>query len=229
MNARPQRRAIRRLAELGAIAIMLLGVAPMMGRADALTSISEPRGNPYQVQLDAQGRPMPFTIAVAGFPAGSLVYVEQCDARPTSAANWAPTRDCDIGTSPAAAIVDPSGRARFDAGDRNHSFQPFVGLGPESLFSCLTPGAASAKNGLAEYRSCQIRVSSNNNQSTADQVFMPIVFGSASAPLAAASHAGSSSSKLTTVFVIIAIVVLLGVAGRGLMLGLRRRRMTRAG
>jgi len=221
---RPVRRRARRL---GAFVVVLVAFSPMAGRADAVTTISQPRGNPYHVQLDAQGRPVPFTIAVAGFPAGSLVYVEQCDAQPTGAPNWAPTRDCDIGTSPAAAIVDPSGNARFEAGDRNHSFQPFVGLGPEGLFSCLTPGAAAAKNGLPEYRSCQIRVSSNNNESTADQVFMPIVFGPGTAS-AAAAHSGSSSSSSTTGLVIGVLVVLLGVAGAALTLGLRRRRAARS-
>jgi hypothetical protein len=221
MNARP-RRAIPRVGRLSAIALVLIAVAPTMSRADAVTSISEPNGNPYGVQLDPQGRPVPFTIVVAGFPAGSLVYVEQCDPQPTSAPNWAPTRDCDIGTSPAAAIVDPTGRARFDAADRNHSFQPFVGLGPESLFSCVTPGAAAAKNGLPEYRSCQIRVSSNNNQSTPDQVFMPIVFGSASASPAAPGRSGSSS-HLTTLFVIVAVVVLLVAVGAAPVVARRRR------
>ena len=226
MNVRPRRRAIPRVAGLCATALVLTVVAPM-SRAGAATSISEPHGKPYHVHLDPQGKPIPFTIAVAGFPAGSLVYVEQCDAQPTSAPNWAPTRDCDIGTSPAAAIVDSSGKARFASGDRNHSFQPFVGLGPESLFSCLTPGAAAVKNGLPEYRSCQIRVSSNNNQSTADQVIMPMVFGNGSASSAVGPHSGSSSN-LTTVFVIIAVVVLLGAVGAGPVVARRRRRTTRS-
>jgi hypothetical protein len=224
MNLRSLERLTRRVVGIGAIVALGLTFAPALGRADATTAISEPRGNPYHVPLDAQGRPIPFTVAVAGFPAGSLVYVEQCDAQPPSATNWAPTRNCDIGSSPAAAIVDGKGQARFDAGDRNHAFQPFVGLGPESLFKCLTAGAAPAKNGLSEFRSCQIRVSSNNSQSTADQVFLPIVFGSASA----SSGAQSSSSSSSRSMVILVVVILVVLIGAGLALGLRARRTPRS-
>ena len=176
------------------IAVLLALVAPM-GRAGAATTITEPSARPYLVALDTQGRPKPFTVAASGFPAGSLVYVEQCDPQPTSAPNWAPTRNCDIGSSPAPAIVDANGRARFDAGDRNHAFQPFVGLGPEGLFNCLTPDAKSPKNGLPEFRACQVRVSSNNNQSTTDQVFLPIVFGNSSSAPGATAKSGSSSNS----------------------------------
>ena len=219
MNGRPHLRRMRRVARYGALASLLLVIAPMVSRADAVTTIVAPDGAPYHVPVDAQGRPVPFTIAVTGFPAGSLVYVEQCDAQPTSAPNWAPSRDCDIGTSPAPVIADAGGRARFAAGDRNHSFQPFVGLGPEGLFSCLTPGAAALNNGLPEYRSCQIRVSSSNTQSTTDQVLLSIVFGNASA-----SHSGSSPRATTAV----AFVVALAVVGTGLAFARRRRRATGA-
>jgi hypothetical protein len=219
MNASRTRRTPRRLL----IVAVLLASLATMGRAAAATTIAEPSANPYHVQLDPQGRPKPFTIAVAGFPAGSLVYVEQCDAQPTSTPDWAPTRNCDIGTSPAPAIVDPTGRARFEASDRNRSFQPFVGLGPESLFSCLAPNAALLKNGLPEYRSCQIRVSSNNNESTTDQVFLPIVFGNSSMP-ASTPQSGSSSSRST--YLIVGLGGALLAIAAGVAFGLRRRRAT---
>jgi hypothetical protein len=206
------------------VAVLLASLAAM-GSAGAATTISEPTANPFHVQLDAKGRPIPFTIAVAGFRAGSLVYVEQCDAQPTTAPDWAPTRDCDIGTSPAAAIVDPSGHARFAAADPNHSLQPFVGLGPEGLFSCLEPNAPSLKNQLPEFRSCQIRVSSSNNQSTTDQVFLPIVFGNSSASPSAANSDSSSSSS--TYLAVGAGAVLLAIVAVG-VLRLRSRRATRS-
>jgi hypothetical protein len=195
---------VRAVVCIGAI-VVAFAAASFAGRADAAPTISEPHGNPSVVRLDKQGRPIPFTIAVSGFPSGSLVYVEQCDARAPSAPDWAPTRDCDIGSSPAAAIVDSSGRARFDAADRNHSFQPFAGLGPESLFNCLPRKAAPSKNGLPDYPSCQIRVASNNTQTTADQVFLPIVFD------AAGSTTSSGSSRSTAVLVIAAVVLALGL------------------
>ena len=89
------------------------------------------------------------------------------------APNWSPTQDCDIGSSPAPAIVGSDGRARFEAGDPNHTFQPFVGLGPEGLFSCLAPDVKSPKNGLPEYRNCQVRVSSNNTRRPRTRCLFP--------------------------------------------------------
>ena len=204
---------------LAVVAVLVASVAPM-GRAGAATTITEPSARPYHVNLDAQGHPQPFTVAAAGFPAGSLVYVEQCDPQPTSAPNWAPTRNCDIGSSPAPAIVDPSGRARFDAGDRNHAFQPFVGSGPEGLFNCLAPDAKSPKNGLPDFRACQVRVSSNNNQSTTDQVFLPIVLGNSSASADAKKPGSSSNSTLIVVGMVVVLVLVIA----GTWLAVRRRR-----
>jgi YD repeat-containing protein len=212
-----------------AVAVAMLALfASGNDRAGAATAITEPRGSPYRVQFDPQGKPKRFTIVVTGFPAGSIVYVEQCDARPTSAPDWAPTRDCDIGTSPAPAIVDPTGRAEFVAGDRNHSFQPFVGLGPQGMFSCLTPNSPSATNGLPEYRTCQVRVSSNNNQTTADQVFLPLTFGRAPADAPASTPAGESASN-ATLPVVLTVVVLLMLVGAGIATAYRRRTFVRRG
>jgi hypothetical protein len=207
------------------VAVALVTLAAM-AHAGAAPTIAEPTANPFPVQLDPKGHPVPFTIAAAGFRAGSLVYVEQCDAKPPTEQDWEPTRNCDIGTSPAAAIVDPSGQARFAATDPNHALQPFVGLGPQGLFSCLAPNAPSLKNGLPEFRTCQIRVSSNNNQSTSDQVFLPIVFGNSRAS-AGSSNAGSSSSKSTFLVIGVGAALLAIVAVTALEI--RRRRGARTG
>ena len=99
-------------------------------------TITEPHGNPYHVKLDAQGQPVPFTITAAGFPAGSLVYVEQCDPQPPSATNWAPTRDCDIG------IVAGAGDRRPDR--PSHGSPPATGTTPSSRSSGSGPKACSA-------------------------------------------------------------------------------------
>jgi len=176
MNTRATRASVSIC--VAAIAIATLFTSLFATAAGAAPSIGEPHGSPYVVKLDAQGKPVPFTVVAKGFPPGSLVYVEQCNGRPPTAPNWLPTRDCDIGSSPAAAIADATGTARFPAGDLNHGFPAFVGLGPEGLFHCLTPDAKPTDDGLAYYRTCQIRVSSNNNVSTTDQVFQPIAFGS---------------------------------------------------
>ena len=218
-----------------AVTVAAVSVALVMLFANvvgAVTAISQPTGNPYVVALDAAGKPRPFTIVATGFRAGSLVYVEQCDARATSAPNWLPTRDCDIGTSPAAVIVDATGTARFPAGDVNHGMQPFTGLSPEGLFSCLAPSAPSLNNGLPEYRSCQIRVSSNNNQPTTDQTFLAISFGSAPSGTPATTADGSTvaaskSSTHGTAIVVAGVVVMLAAAA-AIVFALRRRRLSRA-
>jgi hypothetical protein len=215
---------VRRVAAVSAALVLLSANA-----AGAVTAISQPHGNPYVVALDSNGKPEQFTIVATGFPAGSLVYAEQCDARATSATNWLPTRDCDIGSSPAAAIVDATGAARFPAGDVNHGLQPFTGLGPEGLFNCLTPSAPSLNNGLPEYRTCQIRVSSNNNQPTIDQAFVAISFGSApsGAPAGASTVATSKASSSTAAFVVVGIVVLAALA-TAIVFARRRRRVSQA-
>ena len=227
----------RVLCALFAVMAVAFVVTSTASAAGAVPAISQPAGHPYVVKLDAQGKPVSFTIVATGFPAGSLVYVEQCDANPPSAPHWLPTRNCDIGSSPAAAIVDSSGNARFPAGDLNHGFQPFIGLGPEGLFNCLAPSAAAPKDGVPEYRSCQIRVSSNNNQATTDQVFLPIAFGVGSDPAtsksatgksAAATAAPHSSSSSSTGLVIGGIVALIAVIGLLAVFAVRRRTPARS-
>src|SRR5205823_10302843 len=116
---------------------------------------------PYYFTLNGYATKV-FTICVSSFLPGTLVYVEQCNNRSPSAVNWAPARDCDLGSSPAAAIVSSTGTATFSAGDRNHAFHPFTGSSPQGLFNCLTSSEASPHNGMPDYRRCQIRVSSNN-------------------------------------------------------------------
>jgi hypothetical protein len=195
-------------------ALSFLFVLAWSARAGAATSVTEPAGNPIHVAVDARGVPVPFTVVATGFKPGTLVYVEQCDGRPTTAPNWLPTRDCDIGTSPASVIVDPAGRVQFTEGDRNHGFHPFLGTGPETLFSCLRVNAAvSSKSLVPEYRNCQIRVSTSNYQATDDQVMVPIAFGSA---------AGSSSSGPSPL--VIALLVAVVVAGAVLVFVLLRGR-----
>jgi hypothetical protein len=176
--------------------------APAQTEAGTITS---PHGNPYVVATDAHGVPVPFTISVSGFQPRSIVYVEQCNGRPTSAPNWSPTRDCDIGTSPAGAITDAKGNATFLANDRNHALHPFAGAGPETLFNCLSPKAASPNNGSKDYRQCQIRVSSSNVFSTSDQAFLPIAFASTGG----GHRSGSSSGTVVIVVVVIALVAAL--------------------
>src|ERR1700710_518647 len=87
--------------------ICLLGLA---GVAWSSTIVS-PAGSPFAVPGDAAGTPQPFTIVATGFTPTSLVYVEQCDGIEPTTKDWSPTVNCDLGTSPAAVIVDGAGKA----------------------------------------------------------------------------------------------------------------------
>ncbi len=184
--------------------LVLAGVIALFATSAiaASTKIVEPSGKPAQVKLDANGKPMAITVKATGFAPDTQVWVEQCDGRVPSDPNWAPTRDCDVGSSPAAAIADKTGTVVFAATDRNRAVQLFVGTGPEQLFNCLTPKGASPNNGVSDYRTCQIRVSTNNAAATQDQVFVPIVFGTSSS---------SGASKVP--FLIVGAIVVLFVAG----------------
>jgi hypothetical protein len=178
-------------------------VATFAAPAGAQTRFVEPGGNPYHVALDTNGKPLPFTVTVAGFLPGHLVYLEQCNGRHPADPNWSPSLDCDAGGAPPAAIVDKSGKATFPATDYSLKFTPIMGQSPSSLFNCVRPNTATPQNGLQSYPVCQVRVSSNNASAVADQVFLPIVFG---------GSGGSGSSTSTWLIVgVIAVVVVVAI------------------
>lgn len=152
------------------VAGLFVGVDP----ANAATSITAPTGNPFVVPGNAGGDPTPFTVTATGFPVGSNVYVEQCDGTLPTAIGWDPTTNCDLGSSPAPQVADANGTVTFLLTDPNFSFHPFKGPSPQGIFNCLSPNDPSPANGLPDYRTCRIRVSSNNSAATADQVFLPI-------------------------------------------------------
>ena len=143
--------------------------------AGAATSITTPSTNPFVVPGDAGGLPQPFTVSAAGFAVGANVFVEQCDGVAATAPGWDPTINCDLGSSPAAAVADASGNVSFPVADPNFAFKPFKGMSPQGLFNCLSLNDASPANGLIDHRLCKLRVSTNNSAATADQVFLPLV------------------------------------------------------
>jgi hypothetical protein len=160
---------------LSAVAVVATALAGLVvvttGPAGAATSITAPTGNPFVVPHDVAGNPQAFDISVAGFAATTNVFVEQCDGVAPTALNWNPTAHCDIVTSPAPVISSAGGAATFGAADPNHGFSPFKGPSPQGLFNCLSPNDPASTNGLPDYRSCQIRISTNNTAVTGDQVF----------------------------------------------------------
>jgi Calx-beta domain len=157
------------------VGVSLAGIVVSAGPASAATSITNPSSNPFVVPKDAGGNPVPFTVSAAGFVPSSNVFVEQCDGVASTAVGWDPTTNCDLGSSPAAAIADGSGNVTFDSTDVNHTFHPFKGSSPQGLFNCLSVNDPSPNNGLTDYRNCKLRVSTNNSAATADQVFLQLV------------------------------------------------------
>ncbi len=162
--------------------IAVAGAAIGLGTAPAgASTILQPSSSPVVVQVARAAQPQAVTVVAGGFPTGALVYVEQCDGVAPSAPQWSPTAHCDLGTSPAPAIVDDRGLATFSSTDANRAFRPFVGESPQSLFNCLAPGQSAPKNGLAGYTDCTLRVSTNNAAVTADQTFRALAFAQVSA------------------------------------------------
>lgn len=157
------------------IGVSLAGIVVTAAPASAATSITAPSSNPFVVPKDVGGNPVPFTVSAAGFAPTSNVFVEQCDGVATTAVGWDPTTNCDLGSSPAAAIADGSGNVTFDSTDVNHTFHPFKGSSPQGLFNCLSLNDPSPNNGLTDYRNCKLRVSTNNSAATADQVFVQLI------------------------------------------------------
>jgi hypothetical protein len=194
---------MRALLVIAAVAVCMFSFAAAAG---AVPVITQPTENPYHVALDAQGKPVPFTVEVSGFPFRTAVFVEQCDGRPTWAPNWSPTIDCDLASARAPAYADSHGIVRFDASDSRRGLNGFSGPSPQGIFNCLAPGAESPKNGLPDFRDCQVRVSSNPTQITSDQAMLPIVLGAGSS-----SSSGSSHTALWITLGVLAVLVVVGV------------------
>jgi len=216
---------LARLCLIGAI-VAVFFAALGAGGAGAATEVVEPASpRPYVVPTDAQGQPQPFTIVVKGFKPGTDVYVEQCDGKAITAPHWNVTVDCDNGSSPASAIADAQGVARFDASDPNRDFVYVLGESPSRLFNCLGPHTAKPNDGLPTYSSCQVRVSTNNSQVTDDQLFFPIVVADAGGAGAATSGAKHSSH---TALVLVLVIAAVACATAGIVVFVRTRRPTHA-
>jgi hypothetical protein len=201
---------VRRLlcAVLTAFIVLAVGAS-----AGAETKIVEPTAHPYHVQLDDKGNPIAFTVVASGFTPNANVFIIQCDGRAASDPFWSPGRDCDAGTAPGAVSADAHGVAHFDAANPNQRVLLSVGQSPESIFNCVPAGAEPPSNGLRNFTTCQLRVSTNNAQATDDQVFLPIEFGGS-------SSGGSSDGWKVAVVVGGAVVLLIVLA----VLLLTRRR-----
>ena len=160
---------ITRVTAIVGATVLLLASPALAG-----TITQPPPPGPFLVPGDAAGNPQAFTVVASGFPPNSPVLVEQCDGIPATTPGWDPTLNCDLVSSPSAAIADANGVATFPTTDPNRRFTPFKGESPQSIFNCLAPGQASPNNGLPDFTNCKIRVSSNNSAVTADQAFLPI-------------------------------------------------------
>ncbi len=210
-------RLLTRLAT--GMGVATIGLVAFATPLQAATSFVAPSQSPYAVSGDASGKPEAFTVKVGGFEPNTSVYVEQCDGKAPTSAEWSPVKNCDVLTSPAAAITDAKGVATFDATDANHAFTPFRGTSPQDLFNCLGQGDESPPNDLPDFDACQVRVASTNIAATQDQVFLTIALPGRSGSVATTD---TDSSNLP--YVLISGVVVVVVAGSAYFLIQRRRR-----
>jgi hypothetical protein len=154
----------------------------MMATPAFAGNVTTPSANPYTVPGDATGAPQSFTVTGSGFTQGQQIYIEQCDGVSSTTPGWSPTEHCDLGTSPATATVGAGGTVTFPANDNNLGFTPFKGLSPQGLFTCGSPADTDPNDGLPYFENCQVRISSSNTNSTADQAFFTITLPDASTP-----------------------------------------------
>jgi hypothetical protein len=183
---------MRTCRNVGVIAAIVIGVGALAGGVAGATNIVVPSGVP-RVVANA-----PLLVTATGFRPGANVFIEQCDGvRPTKT-GWDVTINCDLGTSPPAAIADAQGAATFPADDPNRAFRPFEGESPQSLFNCMSAGKRPPANDLPSFTDCKIRVSTNNSSVTADQVFLPIVLTGRSVPAPKAPDPATVDGSPTT-------------------------------
>ncbi len=163
-------------------------------------TITSPTGSPFVVPSDGNGNPVAFTVVASGFSPGQLVFIDQCDGVAPTAPGWSAVGNCDISQTTAAAIANASGVATFSASDPNHTFVPFKGESPSSLFNCLSPNdpPLNPENDLTDFRNCKIKVSSNNNASTGDQTFLNIQLPDTPAATTTTTSTTSTTSTSTT-------------------------------
>jgi len=107
----------------------------------------------------------------------------------------------------AGTIASPQGNPYVVATDAHGVPIPFT-----IRVSGFQPGSIV----YVDYRQCQIRAASTNAEGTADQAFLPIVFGSTGG----GHHSGSSSG---TVVIVVALIALAVALVAGMVLARRRR------
>src|SRR5689334_3606678 len=158
-------------------AFIAISATFVLGLASAASAgtIQTPSTNPFVVPGDVNGNPLSFTVVATGFNPGQNIFVEQCDGVPHTAPGWDPTLNCDNGASNAPVIADGSGTATFTTPGQ-HEFDPVKGPQPSGFFACLGPTDPASDPQLpgGDWTNCQLRVSSNNTASTADQAFLTL-------------------------------------------------------
>jgi hypothetical protein len=195
--------------------------------AGTFTTPSGSSGRPFVVPADAQGNPIPFRITGSGWGQRHQVWIEQCDGLSPTAPNWSVTADCDITSSPAAAVSNAGGEVSFPAGDHNYAFPVFKGPSPQNLFNCLSPQQKDPHNGLPDFRNCKVRMSTNNSSVTSDQTFLPITLPEGPLPGPTRDPSKSGGSGATPWLIGVGAVI--GAALLGGFFVSRRHRLASSG
>jgi hypothetical protein len=178
--------------------IAAIGLAVAAGTAFAngqnAGTLTKPVVQPFvAVQGDGSGRPLTFDISGDNFPVNASIFAEICDGTPdsTTVPAWSPTTNCDLGSSGAPISTDGTGHFDILASDSSHHVRVFNGPSPQGLFDCVAPsdpaantpgftnGITTDDNGLPIWTNCQLRVSTNNENFTADQALATLILPTA--------------------------------------------------
>src|SRR5262245_2673602 len=191
---------LRRLLVLvGTIAtavVMIAGVAVDV----AVTAQTD---NPFTVQGDGAGNPLPFTISASGMVQNQAVFVQQCDGVSPATPQYSSTDHCDLASGNAPVNAAADGTAVFAFDDPSHTLNVFKGESPQSLFNCLGPTdpPLPGLNGLTDFRNCQVRVSVGTPADTANQAYFSIVlpdYPDSTTTTSSTSTSSTSTSSTTT-------------------------------
>jgi hypothetical protein len=195
--------------------VATIATAVLIGTASVAfaTTITTPSTSPYAIPGDVSptvGNPVGVDVVATGFNDQQNVFLTQCDGNDPAGQGWSVTNDCDFGDAPGpttAVSPDPShptGTAVASFIGDGNNFQAFRNgkLEAQKKFNCLGPDDPSPSNGLPDFRTCKIRVSSNNTTATGDQAFldftMPDLPSDVTTSTSTSTSSTSSSSTTST-------------------------------
>jgi hypothetical protein len=165
---------VRRILKFLALAgVGTIAIAMTAGSAFAAPQITGPSGI---WPSDGSGNPKAGTVSFTGYPTPGQIKIEQCDGIAPTTPGYVVSLHCDNSVG-VAVPADGSGNGTFDATNPNSAFTPFKGVGGDDFFACVgvhdpDPTPAQNPDGVPVFRNCQVRVSTDQNNTTSDQQYL---------------------------------------------------------